>query len=116
MIMVGFILVTIGITILVLASSGFEGGFVFVFPFFFFGNIGSSNIIPIVGLVLFLVVTFILFYSNWIRFPHSDGISEEMKMYIKYDAYCPYCGEAMPRNAKYCPTCGHVHEESEQLD
>jgi hypothetical protein len=114
--MVGFILVTIGITILALASSGFEGGFVFVFPFFFVGNIGYSNIIPIVGLALFLVVTFILFYINWIRFPQYDVISEEMKTYIKYDAYCAFCGEAMPKTARYCPICGQLQEESDQLD
>lgn len=116
MIMIGFIVLTLGIIVLTLAGSDFEGGFVFIFPFFFFGNIGSLSIIPIIGLGLFLVVAFILFYSNWIRFSNPDVISEEMETYIKYDAYCTFCGEAMPKTARYCPTCGQFHEENDQLD
>jgi hypothetical protein len=116
MIMIGFIVLILGIIVLTLAGSDFEGGFVFIFPFFFFGDIGSLGIIPIIGLVLFLVVTLILFYSSWIRFSNPDVISKEMKTYIKYDTYCTFCGEPMPKTARYCPTCGQLQEESNQLD
>jgi len=115
-IVLGFILISLGVMVLVVSGSSFEGGFVFVFPFFFFGNIDSLSIVSIVGFAFFIVVLFILMFDNWFNFKHPDAISEGMKTYIRYDTICTFCGEAMPKTARYCPTCGHDQENNSQLD
>jgi hypothetical protein len=108
--MIGFILVTVGIIILALSSSVFEGGFVFVFPFFFFGSMDSLGIIPILGMMIIMAFFFFLMIYNWISFKHIDDVSLK-EPYIKYDATCFFCGESIPCTARYCPSCGQDQEE-----
>jgi hypothetical protein len=103
-----------GIIMLAFSNFNFEGGFVFVFPFFFFGNVDSLGIVTIIAILLFMTVFFILIVYNWFSF--KQPVSHDMKTYVKYDAFCPICGEALPRNARYCPSCGHEQGKSSGLE
>lgn len=111
--MLGFILVMLGIIIIALSSSGFEGGFVFVFPFFFIGNIDSLGIIPILGIMVIMAVFFFLMITNWMRFMHPEKLIGREETYIRYDATCIFCGENMPNTARYCPACGQDQQQQD---
>jgi uncharacterized membrane protein len=115
-IILGFIFVTLGITILSLSGSNYEEGFVFVFPFFFFGNVDSMVMLPIIGLMFLITISFILMFSNWMNLNRHATISNEIPTYVRYDSMCAFCGEQMPKTAKFCPACGHVREKNNQFD
>ena len=109
-IMLGFTLVTLGIIFLIVTTTSYEGGFVFVFPFFFTGNVDSIGLAIIVGFLLLMTVFFFLMFNNFVNFTQPTTISEEMKTYIRYDTFCTFCGAAMSSDARFCPTCGHEQE------
>jgi hypothetical protein len=114
--MLGFMLVTLGIIFLILSNSDVGAGFVFVFPFFFFGNFDSIGLASIVEFVFFTSVLLLLILGNLVDFKNPDTVYEGKETYIIYDTTCNFCGESMSRNARFCPTCGKDNKESSQPD
>jgi hypothetical protein len=67
----------------------------------------------IIGIVLIMVVFFIMMFHNWIIFKQPSSITEEMKVYVRYDGFCSFCGKEIPETATFCPHCGHEQEISQ---
>ncbi|MHA2600651.1 MAG: zinc-ribbon domain-containing protein [Candidatus Thorarchaeota archaeon SMTZ1-83] len=106
LIIIGFVVLVIGFFILAFGTVGPGEGFVFVFPFFFFGNVDA-----LVGLALFVV--FLVVFLLSIRTssfgsmpPHQQVGTYETERYVRLTDICAFCEEAIPENATFCPSCG----------
>lgn len=78
-------------------------GFFFVFPFFFFGSLGASTILPLIGILIFNAVIFGAFLY-WSRRLLGKEQKEEYALLIEGE--CEFCGAPIPKESTYCPACG----------
>ncbi|MFW9887008.1 MAG: zinc-ribbon domain-containing protein [Candidatus Thorarchaeota archaeon] len=104
LIILGFALALIGFLVIALTIPTTEAGFVYVFPFFFVGDISGPFMIPI--LVSMLLMFTIFFF--WLLRTSSPT---EIEKYVKIAALCEYCGNPIPDDSAYCPSCGRPFRE-----
>jgi hypothetical protein len=101
LLVVGFVMLSLGA--LLVTNSG-SGG-VFVFPFFFFGDPSLAPIIMIFSLVI--IAIFFWWANN--QYPEDARFSkyQEPRMgVLKIGSMCQVCGNPLPENASFCPSCG----------
>lgn len=101
LLVLGFVMVGLGVTLLTIFG---EGGF-FVFPFFF---VGDPRLAPL--MVIFGLAIMILFfwwannqYPEDARFAKFQSPKEGV---MKIDSLCKFCDSPMPENATFCSSCG----------
>ncbi len=98
-VLLGFILTITGMFLILIGNIDNIGGFVYVFPFFFFG---STEIIPSFFIVLSAIATIAYFYyiSRNFLLNQSSRISD------KPQYLCPNCGAKLDGTPLYCSICG----------
>ncbi len=95
-IVAGVFLIIVGIVLLA-ASSGSTEFFVFVFPFFFFGNASA----PVVMIAILAFTAICLFQLFALR-----PIVNIEKGSNRKPTWCPHCQVQTPSGYAYCPRCG----------
>jgi hypothetical protein len=107
--LLGFILVFLGITFIVLGQET-ASGFVFVFPFFFFGDANPLFVIPLIimGVVMFCL----LMKPNFASFVdyRTEKRTGPTDQYVRIGELCMFCGGPVPERSEYCPSCGNSLE------
>ncbi|MFX0053784.1 MAG: zinc ribbon domain-containing protein [Promethearchaeota archaeon] len=110
LIILGLVLALIGFLVIAITSSSTEVGFVFVFPFFFIGDVSEPFMAPI--LVSMLLMFMILFF--WLLRASSY---KEIEKYVKIASLCEYCSNPIPSGSAFCPSCGRpLREETADSD
>lgn len=96
-ILTGVTLVILGLVLLVMSRGIEDGGFFFVFPFFFVGT-GSLGVLLALGaMTLVFAVALRAFLSGSGGFPGT---------YLRTGGTCEICGHPVPEMAEFCPYCG----------
>jgi len=103
----GFVMLGMGAAVLAIFG---EGGF-FVFPFFFFGDLG---LVPFIVIFSLVIMMFFFWWANNqypedARFVKYQGPREG---FLKIGSPCQFCGSPMPENAAFCSSCGSQKERS----
>jgi hypothetical protein len=93
------VLAFIGFLVIAFTSSTTEAGFVFVFPFFFIGDVSGPFIVPILVSILLM---FMIFFFWLLR----AGSYKEIEKYVKITSLCEYCSNPIPDGSAFCPSCG----------
>ncbi|MHA2078052.1 MAG: zinc ribbon domain-containing protein [Candidatus Thorarchaeota archaeon] len=101
LLVVGFIM--LGLGALLVTNSG-SGG-IFVFPFFFFGDLALAPIMVIFSLVI-IVVFFWWANSNYPEDARFSKYEEPRMGVLKIGSMCQVCGNPLPENASFCSSCG----------
>ncbi len=89
-----------------LSTVGSGEGFVFVFPFFFFGNVDAF--LGLAVIVVFLTAFLISIRASCVNsaFEREQLGTYETQRYVRLTGVCAFCEEAVPENATFCPSCG----------
>ena len=117
LIIIGFVVLVVGFSILALSIVGSGEGFVFVFPFFFFGSVDAFVVLAV--LVVFLAVFLISVRASCRSSltEHEQVGTYETQRYVRLTDVCAFCEEAVPENATFCPSCGSpVPQKSARKD
>ncbi|TFF91974.1 hypothetical protein EU545_02430 [Candidatus Thorarchaeota archaeon] len=93
----GIILVISGLLLLILPLDAVEGGFFFVFPFFFVGTGPAGALLALVAFAAILVITLWFFTSTW-----NSAVSDHSR--VKH--ICQICSLSIPEGGDFCPYCG----------
>ncbi|MFX1261547.1 MAG: zinc-ribbon domain-containing protein [Promethearchaeota archaeon] len=99
LIILGFALALIGFLVIALTIPTTEAGFVYVFPFFFVGDISGPLMVTI--LVSMLLMFMIFFF--WLLRASSPT---EIEKYVKISSLCEHCSNPIPIGSSFCPSCG----------
>jgi hypothetical protein len=104
LVMLGFAVIVVGILLLISPSLSGEGGFVFIFPFFF----GSVN--PLLALVIGFAFFFAVLLMMRSTLTKTEGMAPyqggSSRLFMPITGRCPMCGGPLPENASFCPHCG----------
>ncbi len=96
LIVFGFILIGIGVSLFALSSTESSNSIFYIFPFFFFTTSGNSGII----VMIILMVSFAVF-SFFIMTKFSNSLILQKSM-----TSCHYCEDQIPIGSRFCPRCG----------
>jgi len=105
LLLLGFTLVIIGMTFIVLGQDT-SSGFVFVFPFIFIGDVTPLIIIPLLILCFVVIIFLVRPIFSTIA---GDGTIDEAafsNQYVRISELCMICGGPVPERSEYCPSCG----------
>jgi len=116
LVLIGFVVIAAGFLLLATSNADHVGGFVFVFPFFFFGNMGPMWILGFAFLFLFFMTLILTMaasrrMADW----QTSAPSATERLYMPKVGRCTVCGAPLPESASFCPRCGSpVDTESNQ--
>ena len=100
-----FVLIIIGVILLFIPTEGIGNGFVFIFPFFYFGGTQSFNFIFLIGGGILLFV--VMIYLMHVMTTNVVSTVGQKSGVMAVGSYCEFCESPIPVNATYCPNCGH---------
>jgi hypothetical protein len=98
------VLSLIGFLVIAFTIPTTEAGFVFVFPFFFVGDVSGPFMVPILMSMLLMFMIFFL----WLLRASSYT---EIERYMKTASRCEYCSNPIPVGSAFCPSCGRPLRE-----
>jgi len=104
LVMFGFVVIIVGLSLLVGFNLSGGDAFFFVFPFFY----GSASPIIVMALGMTFMAVMILMMMLMVgrsrNLPRSQGGAGPT--FVPIAGQCTVCGSPLPQNATFCPHCG----------
>ena len=107
LVLIGFAAIAAGFLLLALSDANLGGGFIFIFPFFFFGNMSPLWTIGLAFLFLFLMTLLLTVVTSRRMADWETSVPPAAeRLYVPMVGRCSMCGAPLPEKASFCPRCG----------